>query len=279
VKYAAMTRLSNMKPAWALLLPWLLMAAPPAVVAQFDYKTNGGTVTLTDYTGSGGAVTISNFVTSLGGYAFRDCSNLTSVTIPDSVINIGAGAFYLCTGLDHITIGGVLCIGNEAFYACSNLTAITIGPGLTNLGSATFEYCDKLASVYFQGNVPSVYLSGFNYDTTVYYLPGAASSNSFGPPVSVGFRPPFATALWTLPYPLILDSNPSLGVQSNTFVFIVSWTTNLPVVVEACVNLSNPVWQPLQTNTLTNSPAGGSFYFSDSQWTNYPARFYRVRSH
>jgi hypothetical protein len=30
----------------------------------------------------------------------------------------------------------------------------------------------------------------------------------------------------------------------------------------------------LQTNTL----AGGSFYFSDPEWTNYPSRFYRVRS-
>jgi hypothetical protein len=38
--------------------------------------------------------------------------------------------------------------------------------------------------------------------------------------------------------------------------------------------LANPVWSPLQTNTLT----GGSCYFSDSQWTNYPGRFYRLRS-
>ena len=58
------------------------------------------------------------------------------------------------------------------------------------------------------------------------------------------------------------------------FGFIISWATNVPVVVEACTNLANPVWFPLQTNTLT----GGSFYFSDSQWTNYPARFYRFRS-
>jgi hypothetical protein len=39
-------------------------------------------------------------------------------------------------------------------------------------------------------------------------------------------------------------------------------------------NLANPTWYPLQTNTLT----GGSFYFSDPQWTNYPGRFYRIRS-
>ena len=45
-------------------------------------------------------------------------------------------------------------------------------------------------------------------------------------------------------------------------------------MVEACTNLANPTWAPLQTYTLTN----GSLYFSDPDWTNYPARFYRIRS-
>jgi hypothetical protein len=77
-----------------------------------------------------------------------------------------------------------------------------------------------------------------------------------------------------LPYPVILNSSPTFGVQNNQFGFTVSWATNLPVVVEATTNLAHPVWQPLQTNTLT----GGSFYFSDPQWTNHPIRFYRLRS-
>jgi hypothetical protein len=32
--------------------------------------------------------------------------------------------------------------------------------------------------------------------------------------------------------------------------------------------------QPVITNTLVN----GTNYFSDPQWTNYPGRFYRLRS-
>ena len=44
--------------------------------------------------------------------------------------------------------------------------------------------------------------------------------------------------------------------------------------MEARTNLADPVWSPLETNTLS----GGSFYFSDPEWTNYPVRFYRVRS-
>ena len=47
---------------------------------------------------------IPNSVTSIGDYAFRGCSGLTSVTIPNSVTSIGNGAFLDCTGLKNLTI-------------------------------------------------------------------------------------------------------------------------------------------------------------------------------
>jgi hypothetical protein len=39
--------------------------------------------------------------------------------------------------------------------------------------------------------------------------------------------------------------------------------------VEACTNLATPVWIPVQSLVLTNT-----FYFTDPQWTNDPARYY-----
>jgi hypothetical protein len=45
-------------------------------------------------------------------------------------------------------------------------------------------------------------------------------------------------------------------------------------VVEASTDMGGSNWIPLQSASLTN----GSFYFSDPQWTNYPGRFYRLRS-
>jgi hypothetical protein len=65
-----------------------------------------------------------------------------------------------------------------------------------------------------------------------------------------------------------------LAASANEFGFNITGTSNQPVVVEACADLANPVWLPIHTNTL----AGGSISFSDPNWTNYPGRFYRVRS-
>jgi hypothetical protein len=40
----------------------------------------------------------------------------------------------------------------------------------------------------------------------------------------------------------------------------------------------NPRAQIIWTSVATNTLAGGSSYFSDPQWTNYPGRFYRLGS-
>jgi hypothetical protein len=60
-----------------------------------------------------------------GGYAFYNCTGLTSVTIPNSVTSIEEGAFDGCTGLNSIVISNsVTSIGNNAFSGCSGLKEI-----------------------------------------------------------------------------------------------------------------------------------------------------------
>ena len=46
---------------------------------------------------------IPNSVTSIGEFAFANCSGLTSVTIPNSVASIGENAFQKCYGLTSVT--------------------------------------------------------------------------------------------------------------------------------------------------------------------------------
>ena len=47
---------------------------------------------------------VTDGVTSIGNYAFANCSGLTSVTIGNSVTSIGEDAFSYCRGLTSVTI-------------------------------------------------------------------------------------------------------------------------------------------------------------------------------
>jgi hypothetical protein len=53
---------------------------------------------------SDNSYTIPDSVTSIGGWAFYNCTSLTSITIPDSVTSIGNNAFYNCTSLSSVTL-------------------------------------------------------------------------------------------------------------------------------------------------------------------------------
>jgi hypothetical protein len=58
-------------------------------------------------------------------------------------------------------------------------------------------------------------------------------------------------------------------------VFNLTGPTNTTIVVEACTNLSHPVWLPVATNTFSGI---GTSTFSDPKSGSYPSRYYRVRS-
>jgi hypothetical protein len=213
------------------------------------------------------SLTIPVSVTSIGDYAFAYCYSLTSAGIPDSVTNLGDYTFYGCNDLTNATISdSVTNIGAYAFYGCYGLTSVTIPASVTSLGEGAFEWCIHLTNIYFKGDAPSADPSVFAHDNsspTAFYLPGATgwSSTFDGQPA----------VLWNA---FIQATAANIGVQNNQFGFNITGTTNIPIVVEACANLANPVWTPLQTVTLTN----GLFYFSEPLQTNTSGRFYRISS-
>ena len=240
----------------------------PNSVTRIEDDAFGGCGGLTN-------VTIPDHVTNIGDFAFNGCYSLTKVTIPNSVTNIGDNAFHYCIHLTSVTIpNSVTSIGSFAISFCSDLTNVTIPNSVTSIGLYAFTGCDHLNKVYFLGNAPRVNGEVGSADSTVF---SGESGTAYYVPGTTGWGSTFGgwpTALWYQPNPMILGSGYSLGVTTNQFGFTISWATNVAVVVEACTNLAQPVWSSVETNTLTD----GSSYFSDPQWTNFPSRFYRVRS-
>ena len=106
---------------------------------------------------------IPNSVTSIGGYAFRGCTRLTSVTIPNSVTSIGSRAFSYCTGLTSVSIGNsVTSIGESAFESCWGLTSITIPNSVTSIEERAFSNCEGLTSITIGNSVTSIGGSAFS---------------------------------------------------------------------------------------------------------------------
>ena len=110
------------------------------------------------------SVVIGSSVTSIGDYAFYDCTFLESVTIGNGVTSIGDYAFSFCESLESITIpNSVTSIGAEAFYECTSLESVTMGNSVTSIGVYAFAYCDSLTSITIPNSVTSIGAEAFYY--------------------------------------------------------------------------------------------------------------------
>ena len=100
---------------------------------------------------------IPNSVTSIGDWAFYECSSLKNITIPNSVTSIGSDAFYNCSSLTSITIPeGVTSIGDYTFFNCSSLTSIIIPESVKSIGGNAFDRCRSLTSITIPDSVTSI---------------------------------------------------------------------------------------------------------------------------
>jgi len=103
------------------------------------------------------SIFIPNSVTTIGDCAFFNCSSLISIIIPNSVITIGGSAFYSCRNLISVSISNsVTTLGSGAFYNCSNLTSITIPNSITTIDISVFYGCSKLDSIIIPNSVTSI---------------------------------------------------------------------------------------------------------------------------
>ena len=140
----------------------------PYYTSEGGILYNKAKTEILQYPSASGAITIPAGVTSIGEYAFYNCTGLTSVTIPAGVTSIGGSAFAGCTSLASITIpAGVTSIEGYAFYQCTGLTSITIPAGVTSIGEGAFYYCTSLTSITIPAGVTSIGIGSFGACTSL----------------------------------------------------------------------------------------------------------------
>lgn len=154
------------------LLPTKVFAATPD--NYFNFTISGNKVTIDKYIGSDIVVEIPSElggfpVTSIGDYAFKDCTTFTSITIPNSVTSIGKGAFFRCTSLTDLTIpNSVTSIGKYAFEECINLTNIEIPNSVTSIGDNAFDRYN-LKNIFLPKDLDVTNVNILNHVTKVKY--------------------------------------------------------------------------------------------------------------
>lgn len=117
-----------------------------------------------EYKGKVRGISIGVGVTSIGDYAFLNCTALEYVKIAESVTSIGESAFAYCSNLVFVTIPeGVIEIKGFAFADCVSLRAVDISSTVEFIEERTFLRCDNLSRIQInRGNL--VYYSGDNHD-------------------------------------------------------------------------------------------------------------------
>lgn len=101
-------------------------------------------------------------VVVIQNFAFKDCSNVTSVLIPSSIKSIGINAFENCSNITEITIPeGVTLIGNNTFKGCEKLASVTLPTSLESIGANAFAGCTSLTSIVLPKNIQEIGANAF----------------------------------------------------------------------------------------------------------------------
>lgn len=141
--------------------PWYTLRSKCKKLVLGSGITSVGDYAFYDCSGLTGSLTIPNSVKSIGGEAFSGCSGFAgSLIIPDSVTNIGWNAFYNCSGFNGgLTIpNSVTSIGYSAFEGCYGFTGnLKIPDSVTSIGGRAFEGCSGFnGSLIISNGVTSI---------------------------------------------------------------------------------------------------------------------------
>ena len=204
------------------------------------------------------SIVITDGVSSIGNYAFYNCSAITSIVIPNSVTSIGNKALYGCNSIESITLPFVgatkdgtsnthfgyifgsssysynstyvpsklktvivtncTSIGERAFYNCDDITSVTISDTLTTMGNKAFYGCSGLVDI----TLPFVGATKDGTSNThIGYLFGASSYSSNNSYVPTGLKSVIITSA------TIIGANAFYGCKNITSITLPNNITSI----------------------------------------------------
>ncbi len=134
-------------------------------------------------------IVIAKGVTSVGSYAFYDCTGVSEVVLDDSVAHIGDHAFWGCEALADISLGGAVTIEQNAFLECVSLVSVSLPSSVIKIDPYAFQNCSSLKEINVdENNAFFTSLDGvlYNKDMSALLLyPASKEGNSYDVPSSV----------------------------------------------------------------------------------------------
>ncbi len=142
-------------------LNWVLYASGELVIlgtgAMYDYST-ADYAPWYEHREKIKIVTFPEGLTSIGKFAFYNCTTLEKTIIPDSVTNLGNYAFGGCVGLKELSvpISAKVSDSQSPYYNCKNIEKITITKG----DGTSFDYSVNSTEPYKYYAYTPWYISG-----------------------------------------------------------------------------------------------------------------------
>ena len=102
---------------------------------------------------------------SVGGQAFKECTNLKTAQIGANT-NFSYGMFMGCSALNSVTIEaeGITNIGDHSFYECTSLEHISIPQSVRTIDSGAFRECTSLQKVELSYGLLTINENAFSGD-------------------------------------------------------------------------------------------------------------------
>ncbi|MBE6741723.1 MAG: leucine-rich repeat domain-containing protein [Ruminococcaceae bacterium] len=107
-------------------------------------------------------VVVKSGITSVGGEAFVNCTNIASISLPKTIKKIKYYAFQGCSGLTKVTLPEKLeIIGKKAFEG-TGLETIVIPKSVQQIGDTAFYRCKSLSKITLPDTVKDIGNAAFS---------------------------------------------------------------------------------------------------------------------